>query len=128
MTNFPLPTQYYPQSLAYFAQQHLYCQFSVSSPVINIELSKVSVDKVKLNFKKSLTGKYHAHLIVLKKSQLTIEIFIEKQEGDKDQKEDDYNILAKVEVRPKTPQYKEISNRFEQAMTLNSLARSTGPS
>ena len=77
--------------------------------------SKVSVDKVKFSFKKSLTRKEHAHLVALKKAQSTIEIAIEKQEGDKDQKEDDDNILAKVKVRPKTPPYKEISNRFEQA-------------
>jgi hypothetical protein len=77
--------------------------------------SKVSVDKVKFSFKKSLTRKEHAHLIALKKAQSTIEIAIEKQEGDKDQKEDDDNILAKVKVRPKTPPYKEISNRFEQS-------------
>lgn len=39
MTNIPLPMQYDPQSLAYFGQQHLYCQFSVSSPMVNIEFS-----------------------------------------------------------------------------------------
>jgi hypothetical protein len=39
--------------------------------------SRVSVDKVKFNFKKSLTRKEHAHIIALKKAQTTIEIAIE---------------------------------------------------
>jgi hypothetical protein len=40
--------------------------------------SRVSVDKVKFNFKKALTRKEHAHMIALKKAQATIDIAIEK--------------------------------------------------
>jgi hypothetical protein len=42
--------------------------------------SKVSVDKVKFNFKKSLTRKEHSHMVALKKAQAWIDIAIEKQE------------------------------------------------
>lgn len=75
--------------------------------------SRVSVDKVKFNFKKALTRKEHAHMIALKKAQATIDIAIEKQE-DKDNQEEEENLLAKVKVRPKTPPYKEIV-RIESA-------------
>ena len=40
--------------------------------------SKVSVDRVKFNFKKTLTRKEHSHIAALKKAQLTIDVQIEK--------------------------------------------------
>lgn len=68
---------------------------------------RVSVDKVKFNFKKALTRKEHAHIIALRKAQSSIDIAIEKQEV-KDNQEEEENLLSKVKVRPKTPPYKEI--------------------
>lgn len=64
--------------------------------------SKVSVDKVKFDFKKSLSRKENAHIIALKKAQSSIDIAIKKQEV-KDHKEEDENLLKKVKVRPPTP-------------------------
>lgn len=69
--------------------------------------SKVSVDKVKFNFKKSLTRKEHSHMVALKKAQAWIDIAIEKQEVKEGQEEDE-NLLKRVQVRPKTPTHRDI--------------------
>ena len=74
--------------------------------------NRVSVDKVKFNFKKSLNRKEVSHIVALQKAQKTIDVAIEQQEV-KDQKEEEDNLMSKVKVRPKTPPYKEI-NRYEK--------------
>ena len=66
--------------------------------------AKVSVDRVKFNFKKTLNRKEHAHIIALKKAQSSIDIAIKKQEV-KDGGEKDESLLKKVQVRPSTPVY-----------------------
>lgn len=68
--------------------------------------SKVSVDKVKFNFKKTLTRKEHSHMVALKKAQAWIDIAIEKQEV-KEGQDDDENLLKRVQVRPKTPTHRD---------------------
>jgi hypothetical protein len=66
--------------------------------------TKISVERVKFNFKKNLTRKEVAHMAALKKAQLTIDVAIERQEAD-DQKDDKDSILKNVKVRPPTPVY-----------------------
>lgn len=60
---------------------------------------------VKFNFKKNLTRKDHQHILALQKAQATITVAIEKEEFKEQQEED--NVLSKIQVRPKTPPYKE---------------------
>lgn len=66
--------------------------------------SKVSVDRVKFNFKKNLTRKEVSHMAALEKAQKTIKVAIERQE-EKDQKDDKDSIMKNVKVRPATPVY-----------------------
>lgn len=70
--------------------------------------SRVSVNQVKFDFKKSLTRKEHTHIQALKKAQVTIQRTIQLQEiKDNADKED--NLLSKVKVRPHTPVYREVN-------------------
>jgi len=64
-------------------------------------------------------------MLALKKAQSTIQIAREKEEGVNDQKEDGDNMFAKVKVRPKTPIYREIGNRIEDADKYEEKDRQT---
>ena len=61
-----------------------------------------------------MTRKEHAHILALKKAQVTIDKTIQQQEI-KDQQDEEENLLAKVKVRPKTPPYREITRTEKQA-------------
>ena len=60
-----------------------------------------------------MTRKEHAHILALKKAQVTIDKTIQQQEI-KDQQDEEENLLAKVKVRPKTPPYREITRTENQ--------------
>lgn len=74
---------------------------------VKIFEQRVSVNQVKFDFKKSLSRKEDAHIIALKKAQANIDKTIQLQEI-KDQHEEG-NLMNKVQVRPKTPLYREIT-------------------
>ena len=68
---------------------------------------------VKFNFKKNLTRKEISHIQALQKAQKTITVAIEKQEIQEQVEEE--NLLAKVQVRPKTPVHKETQRNMNKA-------------
>lgn len=76
--------------------------------------SKVSVEYAKFSFKKNLTRKEVHHIGELKKAQGTINVANLKEEEENKEKEDDGDPMKRIQVRPRTPIYKDIQRKDDK--------------